>query len=355
MRLKYAAVIFLLSLMLASCGGGGVEQLETGQVSGSVNVVGPSNGAVELLVGVFPNGSTTPVQSSVAGRVTSTASLTGRTISYSFTDLEFGTYYIGVFAMNGPNPTFYYQSGTFTCSAQAQIVEGLAGQCSFSGQAPWGTVSGVTSVEGTWPDPSLVTYIGISPIDNPMAQLQHLVSESELNDGKLFYNLEGISYGTYLVGLFGYNPVTHEVTTFGAFDDPVVVNSASPNVATINFPSDFAGDPGEDPVLGQISGTVTLSGTLPAGLFYYIAANTIPPQAGSPPATYEVFEGQVNGNTIDYTLSFLSDDTYSVSIFAYDIITHQATYFGEYDGTVTISGGDSHEGIDFNADVSQLN
>ena len=68
-----------------------------------------------------------------------------------------------------------------------------------------------------------------------------------------------------------------------------------------------------------------------------------------------MFEDQLTGSSIDFTLSFLDDDIYSVSIFAYDVTTHQATYFGEYDGTVTVSGGDSHSGIDFTADVSLLN
>ncbi len=354
MQLRIAAFMFIVGLLLASCGGGGVEQLTTGQVSGSVKVLGPSNGAVELMVGVFPSGSDTPVQSSSAGRVTSTASLADRTISYSFSDIQFGNYYIGVFA-DGASPTFYYQSGDFSFNTENQIVSGLAGQCSFSGAAPWGTVSGSTSIAGDWPTGGLLTFIGISPMSSPQSVLQYLVSESDVNDGRINYNMEGIAYGTYLVGFYGYDPVSREITTYGAFDNPVVVSANSPNIATINFPSDFAGDPGEDPQLGTITGTVSLSAALPSGLFYYVAANTIPPAQGAPPAVYEVFEGQLNGTTIDYTLSFLDDDTYSVSIFAYDVVSHQATYFGEYEGTVDISGGDSHSGIDFTADVSQLN
>ena len=345
----------LCIILLSSCGGGGTQQLTTGQVSGKVTVSGPINGAVELLVGIFPSGSTSPSQSSSAGHVTSAASLSGREIIYSFIDIPFGNYYIGVYADSGGTPSFYYQSGDFNLHVDNSIVNDLSGSFSFSGTVPWGTVSGTTSVVGTWPDPSLLTYIGISPASSPQSQLQYLVSESDLNDGKLHYDMDGISYGTYIVGFFGYNPVTHEVFTYGAFDNPVVVNATSPNVATINFPSDFSGDPGTDPQLGTISGTVSLSGSLPSGLFYYVAANTIPPAAGAPPAVFEVFEAQVAGSSFDYELSFLSDDTYSVSIFAYDVTSHAATYFGEYDTTVTISGGDSHTGIDFNADVSQLN
>lgn len=342
-------------LLLSSCGGGGVQQLTTGQVSGKVTVSGPINGAVELLVGIFPSGSTTPAQTSSAGHVTSTASLSGREISYSFSEIPFGNYYIGVYADGGAAPTFYYESGDFNLHVDNSIVNDLTGAFSFSGAVPWGTVSGTTSVVGTWPDASLLTYIGIAPASSPQSQLQFLVSESDLNDGKLHYDMDGIAYGTYIVGFFGYNPVSHEVFTYGAFDNPVVVNGTSPNVATVNFPSDFSGDPGTDPQLGTISGTVTLSAALPSGLFYYVAANTIPPAAGAPPAVYEVFEDQVSGSSFDYELTFLSDDTYSVSIFAYDVTSHAATYFGEYDGTVVVSGGDSHTGIDFNADISQLN
>ncbi|MEZ5339510.1 MAG: hypothetical protein R3F46_14770 [bacterium] len=352
--IRVAAFLLFISLLLASCGGGGTEQLTTGIVSGQVTVVGPINGAVDLMVGVFPQGSTTPTQSSSAGHVTSTASLSGRTISYEFSELPFGNYYIGVFA-EGATPTFYYESGSFSFNEQAQIVSGLQGQCSFSGAAPWGTVSGSTSIVGDWPTDGKLTFIGISPMSAPQNVLQYLVSESNVNDGRIHYDIEGIAYGTYLVGFYGYDPVSRQVDTYGAFDSPVTVSGSSPNVATVNFASDFAGDPGTDPQLGTITGTVSLSAALPSGLFYYVAANTIPPAQGAPPAVYEVFEDQLSGSSIDFTLSFLDDDTYSVSIFAYDVTTHQATYFGEYDGTVTVSGGDSHSGIDFTADVSQLN
>ncbi|MCB1186552.1 hypothetical protein KDL29_05225 [bacterium] len=355
MSIRVAAIALFSIFLLASCGGGGTEQLTTGQISGQVSVVGPINGSVELFVGAFPSGSTNATQTSSAGRVSSTASLSGRTITYSFTELPFGSYYIGVFADAGGSPSFYYKSGDVNCTAQNQIVSGLSGQCSFSGDAPWGTVSGSTSITGDWPAAGKLTFIGISPMSAPQNVLQFLVSESDVNDGRIHYDIEGISYGTYLVGFYGYDPVSHQVDTFGAFDNPVVVSASSPNVATVNFASDFAGDPGTDPQLGTITGTVTLSSTLPGGLFYYVAANTIPPAQGAPPAVYEVFEDQLGGTSIDFTLSFLDDDEYSVSIFAYDITTHQATYFGEYDGTVTVSGGDSHSDIDFSADVSLLN
>jgi hypothetical protein len=43
-----------------------------------------------------------------------------------------------------------------------------------------------------------------------------------------------------------------------------------------------------------------------------------------------------------------------VSIFSYDINTHQAIYFGEVANAVTISGAQDVTGVNFNGDVSLL-
>ncbi|MCH7472223.1 hypothetical protein IIA79_04655 [bacterium] len=315
------------------------------------------NSAVEISAGVFTAGSNVPVESVDLGRVTSvgTGSLSGRTIDFSFSDLDFGDYQIGVYSLSGIELIFWYLSDTISLSGAAPEVGNFSDAMSFSGPAPWGTVSGIVLLSGDWPGDRLV-FVGIAPHDNPSEVLQWIVIEDDLSEGKYYFNFESIAYGQYLVGFYGYDSTTHQVDTYGAFDDPVTVAAENPYVSSVNFPSDFAGDPGTDPELGSVSGTVTFTGPLPEGLPVWVAANTIPPQVGSPPSTFQVFADQIGSdNTLDYSLGFLPDDEYSVSIFSYDIIQHQATYFGEYNGTVAIDAGNQNvTGIDFTADVSLL-
>lgn len=353
-------ISLLAGLFIASCSGSSnVPAATTGSISGTLTVSGPSSGAALLQVGAFAPGSTTPVQSGEAGRVSSVATVTktGRTITYSFTELSFGSYEIGLYFTQGSNSTFLYRSDAIALSAVNHNVTGQSGTASFTGPGPFGSISGVTSVAGDWPAAGKLVFLGFAPVSQPSAITQWLVSADQLNNGYLYYNVDGIAHGSYLVGLYAYDPVTHQVTTAGLFDNPVPVTAGSPNVANINFASDFAGDPGTDPVLGSVSGTISFNGALPQGLFIYAAANTIPPQQGAPPAVIEVKPEDIIDGELDYTLGFLPPGEYSVSIFSYNIATHQAVYFGQYSGTVNVaaSGAGQHlTGINFNADISLL-
>jgi hypothetical protein len=362
MRQILIGIVLLAGLLSASCSGGsGTPDATFGTISGSVTVAGPINGAANLQVGLFPSGSDDPALTAEAGHITSaaagTAALSGRAITYSFTEVPFGTYNVGLFYAAGGSNVFLYRGSDIALNAQHASVTGQTATASFTGSGPFGSVSGATLIGGDWPTDGQLVFVGLAPQSNPSAALQLIVSEDELNEGVLHYGLESIAYGTYFVGLFGYNPVTHAVTTFGQFDAPVVVSAAQPNAANVNFGSDFAGDPGVDPELGSIAGTITFSGTLSDSLYVYVAANTIPPQQGPPPAVFDVIPAAIVNNQLQYHLGFLTPGDYSVSIFSYDIATHQAVYFGEYDGTVTVtaSGSGQHTtGIDFNADTSLL-
>jgi hypothetical protein len=358
-RVLIGIAVAAAALLVAGCGGGGgTPQATTGNVSGTLTVGGPINGASDLLVGLFAPGSTTPTVSSDAGHVTSAASgtavLTGRNIAYSFSEVPFGTYDVGLYFLTGSTPTFLYRSSDIALSATNPTLANQDGTASFTGPGPYGTISGVTQVGGTWPDASQLVFIGFAPADQPQNVFQWLVSAEQLNGGLLYFNVDKIAYGTYSVGLYGYDPVTHNVSVFGMLDNPVTINATTPDVAGANFPSNFAGDPGADPQLGSITGSVTLNGALPDNLYIYVAANTIPPQQGAPPAAVQVTQADVVDGKISFDLPFLEDGDYSVSIFSYDINTHQATYFGEDPDTVTVSNHNTVSGIDFSADVTLL-
>jgi hypothetical protein len=357
MRILLAIFAIVTAILAASCGSDNAGPVATtGNIGGDIEMVGPFNGAAELNVGLFAPGGDTAVQSAVAGRLTSaaTATLTGRTISFNFTEVPFGTYEVGVYS-DGAAKTFYYRSTGITLSESNHSVDDFSADASFTGPGPFGTISGSAQLSDATAFPGdRVVFIGFSPASAPQNALQTLVAATDVNDGQIIYNGEGIAYGTWIVGLYGYNPATHEVTVYGMKDEPVVVSAASPNLAGVTFGASFAGDPGTDPELGSISGTVTFSAALPAGGSYFIAANTVPPQQGAPPAIVELNAAAVGGdNAFDYTLTPLANGEYSVSIFSYDLATHQATYFGEYDGTVTLSDVSSNpSGVDFSADVS---
>jgi hypothetical protein len=349
----------LATLLASSCGGGnGTPQATSGTVSGTLTVGGPINGASDLQVGLFAPGSTTATLTTAAGHVTSaaggTATITGRNVAYSFTEVPFGTYNVGLYYASGATPTFLYRSSDIVVNAANPARTNQNGTGSFTGSGPFGTISGVTQVAGTWPDSSQLVFIGFAPQTAPQNVFQWLVSADDLNEGYLYYNVDNIAYGTYYVGLYGYNPVTHAVSVFGQLDNTVTINAGTPDIAGANFGSDFAGDPGTDPALGSISGEITLNAELPANLYIYVAANTIPPQQGAPPAAIRVKQADVVDGKLSYELPFLGDGQYSVSIFSYDINTHQAIYFGEVASPVTISGAQDVTGVNFTADVTLL-
>jgi hypothetical protein len=359
MRIVLAAVAAFIVLGVAACGGGG-GVAATGTIGGKVTVGGPINGAVELLVGLVDDATDQIVDSATAGHVVTaaTASLSGRQITFSFDGLALGTYRVVVFSQSGAIPTYWYQGDPITLSAATPSVTNFSEDMSFSGPGPWGTISGVVLPQGntTWPAASLLTFIGFNKTDEPTNILQWLVSEDDLNGGHLVFNVDHLDFGDYNVGFYGYNPVTHAVSVYGIYDHVVTISAGDVNATNVNFPSDFDGDPGADGDFGTINGTITFNGDLPAGQFISVGANTIPPQAGAPIASFDVAPEDLDGNhQVNFVLAGLPADTYSVAIFSYDFNTHQATYFGEYNGTVIVDADNlNFTGIDFDADVTLI-
>ena len=356
MKFGLLTIVFAL-LLAASCGGGGSDPVPTGRIAGSLNVVGPVNSAVVLRAGLFDSTGDTLFESAEVGRITSVAAATlnGRTVTYDFTQLEFGTYRVGLYTEQGIERTLYYGGPEITLSEINPSETGLTDQANFTGAFPenWGTISGVVQVSGAWPTDRIV-FVGLSPVATPQAVLQHTVTEDDVNEGRIHFNLEGIAPGTWLVGLYGYEPQTNDVDIYGLEDDPITITAEEKFITNQNFVADFGGDPGTDPAGATISGVVTFNGALPAGLFYYVAANTIPPQQGAPPSVYEIDPAEIVNDEISYSLPFLPDDVYSVSVFSYDITTHQATYFGEHEFSILVANGESFSDIDFSADVTLL-
>lgn len=379
MRIVVACILALVaSLALAACSGGGTNNVATtGSVAGKVTVGGPFAGALELHIGLVDNATGAITQHQVAGRIAAatTATLTGRDINFSFDAIPFGTYKVSVYYQPGADPVYIYQSDPIAFNAQNAEISNFNDDCSFTGPGPWGTVSGRVALSGAWPANQIV-FVGFTPTGT-MNTLQFLVEEdatvgdtSEYTthqaDGTVVFNVAHIAYGTYDVALFSYDPVTHIPTLCGAFDDPVTVNATDANVTHVNFPADFAGDPGPDPDLGSISGTLTFLGALPPYLetssnFVSVAANTFPPQQGAPPSDMKIKPSMLGaGFTLDYELPNLPYGEYNVSVFLYDLATHIPVYLGWYGseanpGHVVVDGATPHvTGIDFDVAVEPL-
>jgi len=351
-----ALLAALIALLAGACSSHNVGN-STGTIAGSITVGGPFNGAADLQVGLFDVGGNSPLQSADAGHITSaaTAQLSGRAIAFSFTDVALGAYEVGLYTSGPSGNTFYYRSAPVTLDAQHTSVTNLTADASFTGNGPFGTISGVAVLSDpfTWPSGGQLAFIGINPVDQPQNVLQTIVTSADASNGLLYFNLDHVAYGQWNVGLYGYDPATHNVTVFGLLDNPITVSASSPNVTGAVFGADSAGDPGTDPTLGTIGGTITFNGALPTGQQIFVAANTIPPQQGAPPSSQQVTA--LDGRTFSYTLPLLPNGDYSVAIFSYDINTHQAVYFGQVSGTVTVDA--SHQNVtgqDFNADVTVI-
>jgi hypothetical protein len=367
MMRKLLVITALLAVFgAAACGGGGgTPSATSGTISGTLTVGGPVNNSVPASVGLFAPGASTPLQACEAGRVTSAAggSITGRAISFSFTDVPFGSYEIGVYFAGTSGNTFYYRSEPQAVSASAPSITGFSDTLSFAGAKPWGTISGVIDLGGDWPAGQIV-FVGFTPPGGAFP-LQYVFTEHQESDGfvqhtgqgQVVFNIACLSYNTWTVGLYGYNPQTHAVTTYGLRNDPVVVGADDPNITNVNFPADFAGDPGADPALATISGVLHLSGPLPqtAG-FMAIAVNTIPPQAGAPISTFDIEPGDEDSN---YDIPFILRDVpageYSLGAFVYDFASHTAVYFASYNGTLAVDTEHmAITGLELDGDVSLI-
>ena len=369
MRSIMMTTILLAVLVVASCGGGGNDPIPaTGAISGTINVGGPISGMAVLSVGVFDAGGTTPLGSVEVGEVqtsAATGAISGREITFSFDDLELGTYEIATYVQGSDNEiTEYFRSDPITLTTGSPNHATFSDTMSFSGAEPWGTISGVIDLAaGDWPTDKYV-YLGFKRGDE--GRLQYPLTEGypyddyvehKVAEGQIIFNMDFLVYGEWTVGFYGYDFTTHQVTTYGERDVAVLVHGGAPNITGVNFPAAFAGDPGPDPVLGTISGTIAFNGALPVvGGFIAVGANTIPPQAGAPISHMEITPEMLDENDeVQYVIESLPEDEYGVAIFAYDFATHTAEYFGEYPNAVSITeAAPDVTGIDFDADVSLL-
>lgn len=377
MRIFPVIVAAVTALVLAACSGSGTQNATSGSVSGVITIGGPFNGALELHVGLINNASGEVVQHQNVGRVTSaaTGTLTGREIAFGFSEIPFGAYRIGVYYQPADTPVYIYQSTPLTLNDTNALITNFTGRGSFTGPEPWGTISGRISLTGTWPADKIV-FVGFTPAGTQNT-FQFLVAQNgtvgntteyttHQPDGIVVFNIAHIAYGTYDVALFSYDPVSHIPTICGMRDVPVVVSAADANITHVNFPADFAGDPGVDPELGSISGTLTFDGPLPAYLetsqdFVSIAANTFPPQQGAPPSDMKIKPSMLGpGYTVEYELPDLPYGEYNVSVFVYNFATHTPVYLGWYGseanpGHVVVDAGTPHiANIDFMASVAPL-
>jgi hypothetical protein len=367
LRFAFGLLAALAAGTMLSCGGGGGAPVPTtGSIAGSLTIGGPLSGMAELTAGVYTPGGTTAMQSINLGSDTSavTGDYTERTVTFQFTELDLGTYEVAVHMGAAGSETFLYRSDPINLTGSSPNVTDLTDSMSFCGPEPWGTISGVIDLaDGEWPADKYV-YLGFKPGDE--SRLQYPITEGyeydgyvehKTAEGKIIFNMAFLTYGEWTIGFYGYDYMTHQVTTYGERDVAVLLHGGSPNVTGVNFPADFAGDPGSDPVLGTISGTISFNGDLPeVGGFVAVGANTIPPQAGAPISHMEITPEMLDENDqVQYVIENLPENEYGVAIFSYDMATHTADYFGEYPDPVNITEADPDlTGIDFNADVTLL-
>ena len=135
----------------------------------------------------------------------------------------------------------------------------------------------------------------------------------------------------------------------------MILDYADHNLFANNFGAGFGVDP--PPVQnGAISGSVAFTGTADWSNLVYVSANTIPPVQGAPPGNVQITQGTYNAAGTPYEMTDLVYGEYSVSVYQYNFTTHQAKYFGYFDGSVTLSESVPElTGVNFDADWSLLN
>lgn len=240
-------------------------------------------------------------------------------------------------------------------SSLAVSCGGSGGRGPYNLPTQKGSVRGTVHFSGTLLA-GAQAFMAIFPPSGGSAYNFYPIPQEDIDKGFHNYELSGLDFGTYLLGVsVSFNPNPEDPNA----QAPVRVLAPTTVTLTQNQPSqqfDFTIEWPSPPELteGTISGTVTLIGEFPTGESVWIAAIDAT-QAGPPKGQVEVTAEDVVEGKISYTIEKLPFGSYIVSIFTYDFATHKANYFGAYDGTVTISAENPNRtGIDFDADTSEL-
>ncbi len=198
-------------------------------------------------------------------------------------------------------------------------------------------------------------FMAIFPPGGGSAYQFYSIPQSDIDRGFHAFEFTGLDFGTYQLGVsVSFNPDPEDPEA----QAPIRLLAPTSITLTQDEPAkqyDFTIEwPAPPAPAGSISGTVTLIGDFPADKSVWIAAidATSP---GPPKAQVEVTAEDVVGGEIPYTIPNVPYGSYIVTIFTYDFATHEADYFGGYDGAVVINEvTPSATGVDFVGDTSEL-
>ncbi len=369
MRLVCMVLMAVFVITLAACGGSGVKDRPgtpgtKGSIAGKFVVNNALPEGASFSVALFKKGEANP-------SATAVPSADGAGLVFSFADKALGIYYVQLRASHGGaaasslsriashegHEIVLAQTNDLTLSSTAPNLSGVTANAIGTD----GTISGIVQVAGEYPTGKMVfVYVYRSDITLPPGPPDGInaktfdVPVSIIENNQFRYDIENISYGTYKIELNGYNPATHEVEVYGSYATEVTLDFSDHNLFSKNFGAGFGVEP--PPVQnGSISGSVSFSGTPNWAYPIYVSANTIPPVQGAPPGNIQVTEAAYNSSGTAFEMSDLVYGEYSVSVYQYNFTTHQATYFGSYSGTVTLTEENpAASGITFEADWSLL-
>ena len=341
---------FQTSYNISSWDSGSSNTTGSGSVSGSITVPSTDSGKTYF---VFVDNDINPANGWI-GYATSISDGSG-TISYLFSDIAAGSYYVYA-VMYGDSTTAMrtQKAGDYTGGNTVTVMEGATATCNFpltlvgDTTTTAGAVSGTITVPST--DSGKTYFVFVDNDTNPANGFINSATGTSDGSGMISYSFSDLAAGSYYVYavMYGDNTTTMRTQTTGDYTGGNMVIVTAAATATCNLTLTLITD--TTATTGTVSGTITLPSSVTGKTYYVAIADSTTTDED---VTYNL--STVTGNTIDYTLTNVPAGNYYVYCMVWATATEpQDLTDGDFYGatsTFTFAAGETLSALDFALDV----
>lgn len=327
----------MIGLLLCACGGGNhpadVGPAQTpGQISGTLNIIGPLKTNTELYVGLVADGQDEVLREQLAGKVTSadSASTGERSLYFLFTDLPIDAYHVVVFSYYNESRLLYYRGDAVQLNADQPDHAPLSVDFSLTGPEPWGTVSGLLLLNGIndrYTD--LVLYVK----RDDLGSFRYKFGVWTAGYGALYYAIGGLAVGEYSLGIM--EPTSY--SGLGMLDGTVSITADQLNLGDVTLTGDFINIPPEGEGF-YISGFVILSDVPKDDQHIALLAVTKDNEHLDLAPICHILPENLNEEfATNFTLGWLSEGEYTLMLYALDFAEGHHILLNEPDPAISVS------------------
>jgi len=324
-------------LLLAACGGGHstaeVEPETTpGQISGTLNIVGPLKSNTDLYVGLVVDGQNEVLREQLAGKVTSadSASTGERALYFLFTDLAIDAYNIVVFSYVNAGRLVYYRGDAVQLNAAQPDHAPLNVDFSLTGPEPWGTISGLMLLNGV---NNSVTDLELYAVRDDLGTFRYEFEVWNAGYGALYYAVGGLAVGEYSLGIL--DPLSYSV--LGAHEGAVSITAQELNAGDVMLTGTFINLPPSGEGF-YISGYVILNDVPKDGQRIALLAVDKDNQHLEFAPVYHVLPAELNEEfATEFTLGWLPAGEYTLMLYDLDFADGYHVLLNDPDPAISVS------------------